>query len=113
MIVDEPTSLLSQGFVSSDYNGEHISCFGAFDGQSIIDVSGGVSPYEYSISGSSYTYNNVFSLLTEGTYNISYRDANGCTSSENIILIAPTQIQANLFSFNNISCYGTADEQLI
>ena len=109
LIVDEPTSLLSQGFVSSDYNGEHISCFGAFDGQITADVSGGVSPYEYSISGSSYTYNNVFSLLTEGTYNISYRDANGCTSSENIILIAPTQIQANLFSFNNISCYGTAD----
>ena len=93
MIVDEPTSLLNQGFVSSDYNGEHISCFGAFDGQITADVSGGVSPYEYSINGSSYTYNNVFSLLTEGTYSISYRDANGCTSSENIILIA-----SNIFS---------------
>jgi len=109
LIVDEPTSLIDQGFISSDYNGEHISCFGAFDGQITADVSGGVSPYEYSINGSSYTYNNVFSLLTEGTYSISYRDANGCTSSENIILTAPPQIQANIFSFNNISCFGTAD----
>ena len=113
LIVDEPTSLLNQGFVSSDYNGEHISCFGAFDGQITADVSGGVSPYEYSISGSSYTYNNVFSLLTEGTYNISYRDANGCTSSENIILIAPTQIQANLFHLIIFLVLELLMEQLI
>ena len=109
LIVDEPTPLIHQGFISSDYNGENISCFGAFDGQITADVSGGNGPYEYSINGSSYTYNNVFSLLTEGTYNISYKDFNGCTSSENIILTAPSQIQANIFSFSNISCFGTPD----
>ena len=109
LIVNEPTPLNNQGYISSDYNGENISCFGAFDGQITADVSGGNSPYEYSINSSSYTYNNVFSLLTEGTYNISYRDINGCVSTENITLTAPAQIQANIFSYSNISCFGTAD----
>ena len=109
LIVNEPTPLVSQGSISSDYNGENISCFGAFDGQISANVSGGNGPYEYSINGSSYTYNNVFSLLTEGTYNISYKDFNGCTTSENIILTAPSQVQATIFSFSNISCFGTPD----
>ena len=51
-------------------------------------------------------------LISLANWNCRYTNnskAQNTGVSENIILIAPTQIQANLFSFNNISCFGTAD----
>jgi parallel beta-helix repeat protein len=47
----------------------------------IINVSGGTSPYLYSLNGSAYQSSNTFSNLVAGTYQISLKDNNGCTGS--------------------------------
>ncbi|MEX0291599.1 MAG: hypothetical protein AB3N14_21025, partial [Flavobacteriaceae bacterium] len=55
-------------------------------------VSGGAAPYEYSIDGVNFASGagaETFSGLTDGTYNITIRDASGCTFVTNPITIDP------------------------
>jgi len=53
------------------------SCNSA-DGAFTINATGGTPPYTYSIdAGYTYTSNNVFTNLTQGTYEILVKDANG------------------------------------
>uniref|UniRef100_UPI001F58CDB8 beta strand repeat-containing protein n=1 Tax=Aestuariivivens insulae TaxID=1621988 RepID=UPI001F58CDB8 len=65
-----PTATIS----SADY------CYDATNGASLeVSASGGNPPYQYSINGSAFQSNNVFTNLVPGTYNITVRDAYGCT----------------------------------
>ena len=57
------------------------SCSGA-SGRITMNLSGGTSPFEYSINGgSTYQSSNVFNNLSAGTYTLSVRDANSCIST--------------------------------
>ncbi|MCP4121392.1 MAG: hypothetical protein GY751_06525, partial [Bacteroidetes bacterium] len=71
---------------------ENNNCFGDIDGEITIEVSGGLTPYEYSIDGgltftssssSSYTFNG----LGEGIYSVVVQDANGCLEGYSDILV--------------------------
>lgn len=58
-----------------------------------ISVTGGTSPYEYSIDGANYSSSDKFSGLTAGSLQVSIKDANGCNYSKYITLTdhpAPT-----------------------
>lgn len=59
-------------------------------------VSGGTSPYTYSINGVSFVSNPIFSGLNAGTYVIRIKDLNGCIISTNPITLSvplpPTDI---------------------
>ncbi len=55
-------------------------------------VAGGTAPYEYSIDGVNFVSGagaETFSNLTNGTYNISIRDANGCVFVTNAVTLDP------------------------
>ena len=56
------------------------------------NVSGGTAPYEYSIDGVNFFSGlgaERFTGLIDGTYNVTIRDANGCTFVTNEIIIDP------------------------
>ena len=55
----------------------------------ISGVTGGTSPYEYSIDGLNYQSGTSFTGLTDGTYTITIRDTNGCFTA-----LAPITIDA-------------------
>ena len=55
----------------------------------VTGVTGGDSPYDYSIDGVTFQSSSVFLGLTQGTYTITIRDANDCTSITNDITIDP------------------------
>ncbi|TPE42586.1 T9SS type B sorting domain-containing protein [Pontibacter mangrovi] len=56
------------------------STCGASNGSiSVNDITGGTAPYTYSVDGSTYQTSNTFGQLLAGTYNITVKDANGCT----------------------------------
>jgi gliding motility-associated-like protein len=51
---------------------------GANNGSINVNVSGGASPFSYSINNGPFQSNNIFSSLAPSTYNIRVRDNNGC-----------------------------------
>jgi hypothetical protein len=80
------------------------SCFGDSNGQiDISNVSGGVAPYTYSKDGVTYQSSGSFTGLTNGTYTMYVKDANGCTRT-NTIGLNKTQVSATV-SYTNLPCY--------
>jgi len=71
----------------------------------VINVTGGTAPYEYSIDGVNYQTSPVFSNLTPGTYTVTIKDANDCTFITNEITILPLNPPTDLmFSHTPLTC---------
>ncbi|MDA7578791.1 SprB repeat-containing protein, partial [Flavobacteriales bacterium] len=86
----QPPDFSVNGSVTSDYNGQDISCYGASDGELTgLVVSGTNAPYEYSLDNFNWVSNPVFSGLSAGSYNIYYRDINLCLNDETLTLNQP------------------------
>ncbi len=68
---------------------QNILCYGANDGQISITVSGGTSPYSYSIDGGlNYEINGgTFADLSPGTYQVAVKDNSGCTQTGSSLII--------------------------
>ncbi|WP_435131823.1 T9SS type B sorting domain-containing protein [Formosa sp. A9] len=69
------------------------------------NVSGGNTPYEYSLDGVNFQNSDIFNNLTAGSYSITIRDANGCTFTTNTIKIDAVNAPKGVtFSSTEISC---------
>ncbi|MBL7766532.1 MAG: gliding motility-associated C-terminal domain-containing protein [Chitinophagaceae bacterium] len=64
------------------------SCAGN-SGSLTINGSGGVTPYIYSINGTTFVSGNSFSSLSSGSYTVTIKDANGCTATSAATLTSP------------------------
>jgi len=51
----------------------------AIDGTITVVATGGLEPYDFSISGGEYQTNNVFTNLQAGTYEVRVKDMNSCS----------------------------------
>ena len=107
--VTEPNVLSVNGSITSNYNGENISCYGSSDGEITASVTSGTAPYEYSLDNFSWTTNPTFSGLSSGTYTLYYRDANLCTNDETFILNDPSDLDGNLNLNSVVSCNSICD----
>ncbi|MFD3002428.1 gliding motility-associated C-terminal domain-containing protein [Pontibacter toksunensis] len=47
-------------------------------------VTGGTAPYTYSINGTSYQSETAFASVASGTYTLTAKDANGCTTTKQV-----------------------------
>ena len=56
-----------------------LSCHDLNDGLILVDVTGGVPPYQYSIDGINFQDEIVFENLSPGTYQVTAMDAGGFT----------------------------------
>ncbi|MDT0606279.1 T9SS type B sorting domain-containing protein [Croceitalea rosinachiae] len=84
-----------------------VSCFGGSDGSiSITAISGGQSPYTYSIdNGATYVTGNNFPNLIAGNYDVRIRDANLCESaSQTVTVDEPNQIVAEATQTQDYTC---------
>ncbi len=71
----------------------------------VSGVSGGTAPYTYSIDGINFQTGLIFNGLTNGTYNVTIRDAGGCTFLTAPITIDPLNPLTDLtFSNTPLSC---------
>jgi hypothetical protein len=102
--------------ITSDYNGEHISCNGAGDGEITVAANGGFPPYEYSIDGGSvYQGSNVFTGLSSGPVTVRVRDFRSCIKDlAPVTLIDPPLLTASAvvssdYNGADISCAGAFD----
>jgi len=108
-ITVNPAITISSASVTSNYNGAHVSCATGQgtnnDGQITVVATGGTGTLEYSKdNGSNYQPTGVFSGLTAGSYTMVVRDANGCTASQVVTVVAPPAIVAGTCDQTNDLC---------
>ncbi len=90
-----------------------VTCSNGADGSVTFNVSGGVSPYEYSIDGGiTYQTGNSFSGLAPGTYNYSVVDDNGCTNDATFTINNQAAINVQLTDFVNLTCFEDMSGEL-
>ncbi|MBK9638721.1 MAG: SprB repeat-containing protein [Bacteroidetes bacterium] len=110
-IVSQPT-LVSPVIASPSYvGGNNISCAGGNDG-SVSVTAGGTPPYSY-LWNTGGTSSNLSSLVA-GTYTVMVTDANGCSGTDDILLLQPLPINIDLTPSVytggfNISCVNDSD----
>lgn len=102
--IDEPTLLTATASITSDYNGQNISCFGASDGSADVTASGGTPPYSYSWSPSGSTTATAASLDT-GYHVISVTDTMGCLVKDSVLISQPDTLVATA-SVTDVLCFG-------
>ncbi len=97
-------------FVSSDYNGEDISCMGASDGEATVRPTGGKSPYSYLWSDPLGQTDTTATGLDEGNYTVTVTDDNGCSVTANVTLQDPADLSLSVMDYSaTVSCIGSTD----
>ncbi|MGQ7945991.1 T9SS type B sorting domain-containing protein [Flavobacterium sp. WC2509] len=73
----------------------------------VVNVSGGTSPFTYSLDGATAINTNTFSDVALGTHTILVTDSNNCTATISGIVI-PTQLQLNATLTQDLTCLADA-----
>lgn len=97
--VSQPTVLTSS--ISGSTN---VLCNGGSTGTAIVTPSGGTPSYTYLWSNGQFTAS--ASGLAQGTYTVTVRDANNCSSTSSVTVTQPTALVASISSSTNVSCNG-------
>lgn len=100
----QPAPMDVQMSVTSNFNGEMISCYGLADAEATIQSIGGVEPYTYlwedgSISLNSLNNNGV------GYLNCQVTDQNNCILLDSVFIDEPLPIEGSITSIANYSGY--------
>lgn len=88
-----------------------VSCFGGANGSAVIGVTGGSSPYQFSLNGGANQASNLFSALQAGAYTAQATDANGCIATVTFNITEPTQLTYTS-TVTPVSCNGLCDGQI-
>lgn len=87
-----------------------ISCYGAGNGSLTAVLTGGISPYMYSISGNGGFQNSgTFTGLASANYIVIGRDARGCSQSINVDITQPAQLIMVIDSVINVLCNSNSN----
>jgi len=85
-----------------------VDCKGNSTGSLTVSASGGISPYTYKIGLGAYQSSGTFSSLPAQTYSVTAKDANGCTSSTNIIVTEPSALILSTSAIVSVDCKGNS-----
>jgi gliding motility-associated-like protein len=85
------------------------TCPGFTDGVASINGTGGTPPYTYSIDGTNFVSNSVFTNIGAGTYTLSIKDANGCIKDTTVTLTELPPLTFPNVNITPVSCYGFKD----
>lgn len=93
-------------FVSLDgFTTNNISCNGANDGNALVNVSGGVTPYQFIWSHGIGNTQNPQNLAS-GTYQVTVQDAVGCQATSSFTITEPAAILVSPNVENHVFCFG-------
>jgi len=81
------------------------ACFGQSSGSIAIGVTGGGTPYSFSVNGGAFNNANPIAGLAAGNYNILIQDNGGCEFAlNNVAITQPAQLTAVVNVVQNASC---------
>ncbi len=85
--------------VTVDFRVEDASCFGDNDGAIFVSgIEGGTPPYQYAVDDEDFIGTGLFGSLEGGEYEITIQDANGCTNTESVTVMEPSEVVVSLGS---------------
>ena len=103
--ITTPTTILSSLAMTSNFNTFGVSCT---TGQGTVNngivtttASGGTTVFQYSLNGGTYQSAAVFNTLTAGSYTVTVRDQNLCTTTSTVTVTAPTPIVSGISVTSN------------
>jgi len=67
----------------------NVLCYGKSTGSVTIKGSGGRSPYSYKLGSGGYQTSGTFSNLAAGSYTVTVKDSNGCTTTQDVTITQP------------------------
>ncbi len=105
--INEPTILDGIATVTSDYNGQDISCFGNSDASISVNPTGGTLPYSYNWTGPGGPYTTSSPMVGAGDYFVTVTDANGCEITSTISVTEPDVLDVQLTE-DQVDCFGDA-----
>ncbi len=85
----------------------NLTCKANSSGQISLTATGGTSAYSYSIDGTTFQTNNIFTGLSAGAYTLTVRDYYGCTDVKNVVLVEGKVIQPPTVSGEIFVCMGS------
>jgi uncharacterized protein (DUF2141 family) len=102
--ITQPASALGSS-ISSQTN---VGCFGSSTGSVTVAGSGGTGPYTYSIDGTNFGNSGTFGSLAAGSYTITVKDSNGCTTAQPVTITQPASgLTASALATNPSCSTGT------
>lgn len=118
IVVTQPNDLAINIAITSNYNGYHVSCFGANDGQiSVTSTTGGAGGYSYQLfinntptGNTTGQISGIFTGLVSGIYDIDVTDVNGCVKkSLPVVLVDPLPLFEGILGFDQNICFNQND----
>jgi gliding motility-associated-like protein len=88
-----------------------LRCFDSQDGTATATVSGGTAPYQYRWDNNPALTMSNPTGMSAGTHVVVITDANRCTRTDTVVLLAPDPIAASL-TIDSIPCFGQATGQI-
>jgi hypothetical protein len=84
------------------------SC-GQSNGGFSCSATGGIAPLQYKLNTGSYVPSGTFLNLAAGSYTLTVKDANGCTSSTTVIVNSQSGPSLNVSNYTSVSCFNGND----
>ena len=117
--ISDPVAITATTTVTSNYNGSHLTCFGASDGRLTVAASGGTGTLKFVLNelpgNVSGLNTGIFTNIPAGTYTITVTDKNNCSYITPAVTVTPptavTATAAVTSSYNGsqVSCSGASD----
>lgn len=102
--ISEPAVLAASITSTSD-----VDCNGNSTGSAVLAVTGGSTPYSYSLDGSTFDTSIDLTSLSAGAYTVTIRDANSCETTTSFTITEPDVLGVSLGMVNDVSCNGDTD----
>lgn len=90
--------------ITSNYNGQDISCAGNCDGEVTVTMTGGTAPFTFDVGGTSQPLG-IFTGLCAGTHAVMVTDNLGCTAATSVTITEPTAVSAAAVVVDE-TCFG-------
>ena len=89
---------------------EDVKCFGESDGEIILDIQGGVAPFNFTWSHDPVLSTSTAEDLPTGTYSVTIKDQLGCERFlENLQINEPPALEIVSVDVQAVSCFGKKD----
>lgn len=107
IVVNNPNSPTSSASITSNFNGEDVSCNGSSDGEATVTASGGTAPYTYNWTGGQTTA--IATGLMANVYSVTVTDDASCSSISSITITEPTAVAISAATTTDVACNGGSD----